>query len=406
MFFPIDPRRAKQPNYCGVIYDDRFIGIYRYGGMSTLIKKVMAQNNLLLDSVCMQHLKNHNLHRLKSIIEEFQVPVNVIIHDYYSLCTNFRMVDSQEVPCGDTRPSEEKCAHCHVRQRGIPHFKAIYEFYQSILKYLHKVLVPSEYVRRSMEKAFPFLEPFIYTRPHLVLHGEDRRDLLQADGKIRIAYVGAQIRDKGYGEWKKLVDALSKTERYEFYYFGFGTDSMENVTAVYVAGASDQRTMDDYLKAYQIDCALSWSHCPETYSYVYYEMSVAGVYVLTNQDSGNITHQVKVNGNGHVFDSFEACMDQLTQPDQMIKWINEYRQNCTFVPGGYEANTELCISQDHAGRSLSVPGGEKYNVYRSTMVTFLYLMKHKFSNKGETKLTLHHFPCFDGNVKEVEKNHE
>ena len=49
-----------------------------------------------------------------------------------------------------------------------------------------------------------------------------------------------------------------------------------------------KNAMVEAIRKEALDIVFMWTQCPETYSYVYYEMSINGVYVLTNTNSGNI----------------------------------------------------------------------------------------------------------------------
>ena len=252
VFFPIDPRNSETTKLTGVIMNDCFIGLYKYEHIFKIINNVVNINDLDLKFINIQHLKNQNLKELKRIIEQTKIPVNLFIHDFYSLCSNFRMIDSNGEACGATCPGTIKCSECAEMERGISHYKKINCFYESIAEYVDRVIVPSKFVEKSMLQAFPEFMNKIYVRPHLTLSGCYKREQLKDNEKIKVAYIGAQIKDKGYLDWKIIVDELKNSDLYEFYYFGFGTERIDNVRNIYVAGSKQKKRMDDYLKEYRL----------------------------------------------------------------------------------------------------------------------------------------------------------
>lgn len=386
VFFPIDKRKNRNTIYTCVVFNDRFVGIYRYKDIELIIITFAKKNKMRLHSFCIQHLKNQNLELLNGIISKFSVPVNIVIHDYYSLCLNFRMVDTNNVFCGCTKPTSDKCCNCEMMERGISHYKAIANFYRGIDKFINKIIVPSHYVNCVFSNAFPFLKKHVYVRPHLNFEGVHKKESIKRGDVIRIAYVGAQIADKGFDEWKKIVNSLRSSEspRFEFYYFGFGKEQVQSVSNIYIAGARNEKTMDKFLKDYKIDCGVFWSHCPETYSYVYYEMSLAGVYVLTNDISGNVTDQVRVNKNGKVFTVINNCIDWLMDETMCVTEINNYRNQPAFSPIKSSVNKELCL---HNSKGYDFADQRIFRkIKKCQLVTQLYILKHFFNNKGETKM--------------------
>ncbi|WP_070040421.1 glycosyltransferase [Robinsoniella peoriensis] len=379
-FFSMAKRKTKQ--LVGVIYNDCFIGLYPYVKIKDCILGVMSKYSLSLNSICIQHLKNHELKYLSQLIYELNVPVNIFIHDYYSLCINSRMINSDGKSCGFAKPCEDKCRKCLYYTETREHIKENEMFYKGLYEYIENVIVPSEFVRNIVNSAFPYLGNKMIIRPHLKFKGHMRRNSII--NKIRIAYVGAQIVDKGYTEWVKLVDYLAKNykEYFEFYYFGFGTEKNKYVNNVYVAVSDkNSKSMDEFLKEYEISCAFLWSHCGETYSYVFYEMALAGTFVITNSYSGNVSDEVMDKGNGIVFDSFDAAMSWLSNPDVVMEKINEYRSSNKFAPKTVNENTDLLLP-----RSIAKTVQNHKLPKKNYFWTLVYCIKHMLINKGENRM--------------------
>lgn len=373
--------KRKNIRLVGVIYNGLFIGLYQYELISEIISGIMSKYKLVLNSLCIQHLKNHDLEYIKNVIEEFEVPVNVFIHDYYALCINSRMISSDGNSCGFEKPNKEKCLGCQFSSMAIKHFNSTYEFYKSIDDNLNKVIVPSMFVEKILCNTFPFLERKIVVRPHLVFEG--RSELKEISGKIKIAYVGAQIEDKGFNEWIKLVEYLTKTHPndYEFYYFGFGNKKINNVKNIYVAVSDkESKPMECYLKEYGINCALLWSHCEETYSYVYYEMALAGIFVITNLNSGNVSEEVLDKKNGIAFTDLNMVYDWFSKPEKVVESINEYRTSDRFAPKIASENNEMFLPK-------SCIASKQYNQIpdSNSIWSIVYCIKHMLVNKEKNQ---------------------
>lgn len=269
---------------------------------------------------------------------------------------------------------------CNYIEGAITHNRRISAFLEKINPFLEKIVVPSDFVKKVISSEFLFLSNKICVRPHLILDGVRNRS--KVNKPIRIAFAGAQIRDKGYEEWKMLVDQLPR-DKYEFYYLGFGKDCIDGVTNISVVGANGGKKMQDWLIEKEIDCAFFWSHCAETYSYVYYELSVAGVYILTNRTSGNVTEAVEANKNGIVFFDIDECIRYLTDAENVERDIAYYRKTGDFRPLSAEPNSEVMVTR-RINSNVSLPKGNKCK--KNMFMSALYVLKHIIFSKGERNI--------------------
>ena len=381
-FFPIEssPPFIKE-KLAGVIYNGRFEYITYYKEIPRLIDCYLTKNSDQRISVCIQHLKNHDFNMISNVIQYYKAPTSLFVHDYYMLCVNSRLINSKGLQCGFTLPNSEKCDSCVYGLKAMEHSKNIRAFIECIKPYLYKVFTPSEFVKEVIVNSFSSLQGMLYVRPHLCFCGKKEIEAIK-DDKIKLAYVGAQIRDKGYYEWKKIVEyiKLSCPDDYELYYFGYGTDKTEGVTNIYVAESSGQK-MEIILQEYDISCALFWSLCGETYSYTYYEMLASGVFVLTNKVSGNVAYEVGKNHSGIIFDSIEDCKEWLSDTVRCKNEINMYRKKTTF-PACFIPNSDIDISfivwtGSHSTRCTSK------KIKKNYYATALYRLKHFLNQNGE-----------------------
>lgn len=380
--------KVGKTRYVGAILNEKFIGVYEYKKIKSLIIYIAIKLNINLHSFSIQHLKNHDYHYIVELINELRVPVNFFVHDYYFLCINTRMIHSNGIPCGLNPPNNKKCSDCsYYKENTINHFADVKCFFKDIQDYLYKIIVPSEFVKECFEKTFPSLKDYIFVRTHQILSGTEEYKI--KGFPIKLAYVGAQIDDKGYLEWLNLVEQLKDNPDFDLYYFGSGEDVRTYVTNVNVVqNTSKQRKMEDYLKEYNIDCAFFWSHCAETYSYVYYELSLAGVFVVTNEISGNVTSEVRKNKNGKIFKSVEDCYGWFKTSSNVIEDINEYIMNGSFKPNASEVNDDLMLI---SGCCSNITYNSAQKPPKNTVMSLLYLFKHRrmdiklLDRNGESK---------------------
>lgn len=371
-----DDKKRMKRKMVGVNLDDEFQGVYLYDKIMDIINYFSKKNGLRYCSIHIQHLLHHDFDEISYIICSMKLPTFVIFHDYYLLCPKLKMIDSKREFCGVSAPNTEKCQYCNYGKDAIIHFGRVRKFFCEINEFVQYYVTPSDYVTENMIEIFPEFRNKFVTRPHVQVYGTYQRDNL--DGKIRIAFAGAQYKEKGFDQWKCLVLELSKRcpDEYDFYYLGNGTQEVENVKNVFVSVAHQgDSAMIDHAKQYQIDCAFIWPELPETYSYVYYELSVCGIFILSNALSGNICRMIKKNKNGIVFKNYDDLLEWLSDHKKVKSEINQYRSRGVFKPQGFINNSklELLLKDD-----VIYEGNGNYDKIGPSIIhTILYRIKHR-----------------------------
>lgn len=380
-----DDKKKMKTKLVGVNYNDCFQGVYKYSEIKRIIDKYSIKKNLSFSAIHLQHILHHDLELLEQIICELRIPVCYIVHDYYILCESLKLINSKGCFCGVSVPDTEKCCDCQYQEKAIIHWKRMYQFIQGIFGQLNYIVTPSDYVTRNLKSAIPFIREIIVTRPHLVTEGLTVLPEVSKK-KLRIGFAGGQFPEKGYHKWKELVSKLSESNLYEFVYLGSGRETVPNVQNVFVSTAvQGEDAMVNAVKDRSIDLVFLWPNWPETYSYVYYELAVAGAYILTNAGSGNIAEAVKKNQNGIVFDDFEACIDWLRNRDCVIDAINSYRKFGEYRPKAYLPNSDLGLFVGSG--VIEYTATKQKKTYCSIILTLLYKIKyHKRINMKRGKV--------------------
>lgn len=361
----------------GVNYNDKFIGIYSTKNINNVIEYYIRKYQLKINCFHIQHMMNHNLEVLDDTLVHFPADIVLFVHDFYACCCSEHLINSEGVFCGEDKPCENKCSRCAYWENEKKHFQKIMAFIEKIKKRLISVIVPSNYVARVFGNCFPQVQNRIIVRPHLIPTGE--KILTSTDKKIRLAYVGRQKVQKGYDKWKDLIAFITENAKfsYNLYYLGIDNEYIKDVTNVYVSTTAEHPTaMFNAIEEHDITCAFLWPQCAETYSYVYYELISAGVFVITNTYSGNIADEVKLHQNGMIFPSINKCCKWLSNPNDVLKAINDYRSS-TRVKTGYIANKD--VTGLFSDKPLEVTINKKNFLVKDYVFSLIYRVKYRKS---------------------------
>lgn len=361
----------------GVNFGKKFIGIYKLEDLACLIDNICKKNDLCLTGIHIHHLMNFDLTSLQKYLEIQKLPVCFFIHDYYTICTSTNMIDSQGSFCGVSFPSDEKCTHC-THFKNASQVGDIRKFVSAINSTIESVLVPSTDVYSRWTPLYPELKSKTFVRGHLAPQGCYKREYF-ADEKINIAFVGSQIKLKGFEEWGKFVTALSDQDlQYEFHYFGHPEIKHRNVINHSVSTATGGKdAMITSLRECRIDFVFLWSQWPETYSYVYYEASAAGTVVVTNPISGNVAAMVEKYGNGVIFKGVDDAIHFFKEQQVVSNFLKKHINELPFAPEHLNTNADIDMVLPVPKSICLTVIPKKIRPLR--LPTFMYTRKHKLS---------------------------
>lgn len=360
--------------------NDKLIGVYTKKNLKNMIIELLLKYSYELNCIHLQHLMNHNLVSLKSLLVELDVPIVLFLHDFYTICKSPHFMTHENKFCGITKPTNFKCEHCKYGVGGIEHYSRMRDFLLDIFPLVETVIAPSSFVISSWINIFPVYEKKTVVRSHLLINFESKK-LPIIKGKVRIAFVGSSQPLKGYEKWLELVNYLKEKspQSYEFYNFGNNSDKVDGVQNVFVSIASQgENAMIQSLKKYSIHCALLWSLSPETYSYVYYELLTSGVFVLSNTMAGNVVSEVEKYNNGVIFSSFKECISLVSKPNELKSLINSFKGSeslkaIDFYPN---SNTDSLFFFKETNK-ISTQPTKNYLDFSNKILTFLYILRFK-----------------------------
>lgn len=242
------------------------------------------------------------------------------VHDYYSVCPSFLLLDRAGRYCGLPEPAV--CARClpsnpsrFIRFALGVDIATWRRIWLGLLDQADEIRCFSESSRRLMLKAHPGLEEKNVTVvPHSLSHLGLRRIRFSDPGWPVVGIVGHISHHKGSAVVRELAEHIRASEsRVRLVIVGTIDEalpaSVANVTGPYAA-----RELPDIIERHGINLALFPSICPETFSFVVAELVEMGMPVLCF-NLGAPAERVDRYEKGLVIDS--------TQPDCVLRGLDK-----------------------------------------------------------------------------------
>ncbi|MCI8669502.1 MAG: glycosyltransferase [Lachnospiraceae bacterium] len=267
-----------------ITYNEKTLGIYSLNEIVTYIHKI---KHMIIHSPC------YGVSLIRKLYDAMDLKYCLFyIHDFACVCSEYFLPVEGKDCFEELKRGCTGCKNETKRKKRFQEYEKLF-YNNNVL-----LIAPSKIVADKVSIVYP--EAHFEVIPHCVY------DIVsvsrQINDKMKIAFVGAATKTKGYEEFKKLVCEFKNS--YTFYCFGkcSDKDKIDGVEYVdiYMERSENQLCMLDAFKKYQIDMAYLGSTCCETYSYTYIEAFESGAYVLTTEKSGNICESVKMNQNGYV----------------------------------------------------------------------------------------------------------
>ena len=231
------------------------------------------------------------------------------LHDFASLCAGVHLLRDDLADCGAPPAASAACGVCLYGPRRALHaggHRRLFEAFDLT------VLSPSQSALALWQRASDLGGVSTQVLSHATLGGpaKDAPASPAPDGVLRVAFLGAPVPHKGWEVFCDLVQRFAGDPRYAFLQFGSqgaGYAGMGFVEAS--VSAATPHAMRDALAREEVDVALTWSLCAETFGFTALEAAAAGAAVLTGPDSGNIAAQVSAGLAGRVL-ADEAALSE------------------------------------------------------------------------------------------------
>ena len=249
-----------------------------------------------------------NLENILEILENLSCPKIYFLHDYYSLCPAYTLINDEGAFCGlpkDTRRCRE-CLKKDLASRGImadiPTIQDISSWRKMWKRFLErtKVIAPSQSAAMIFQKVYPEIQ--VEVIPHYVYplqrYSPPQRKPTQP---LVVAMLGALNFYKGADIVYRLAERI---ERYnlplKLVLFGYThKDNRYYSEKFIITGPYRREELVKLCTQHQPEVALIPSICPETYSYTLSEALSLGLPALVF-DIGAQADLVKDSGAGIV----------------------------------------------------------------------------------------------------------
>lgn len=278
-----------------VLLNGESAGVFMAGVVGAVLHEKLSADRYGESFFILHSTLGHNARSLESIICHLgQRRGYFWIHDYATACTGLNLLRNDVKFCGGPEPSSQSCMICHygtTRELQATQFRSFFSAFDLT------VVAPSNCAMDIWTHSTRLCPSQSAIVPHCSL---DRRPKSPATGDrsgdrpLRIAFLGFPISHKGWPVFTELVRQFVSAEQYEFHHLC--TNRSEGVPVRFTRVAADYKNpiaMASAIEQLQIDIALIWSICPETFCFTAHEALAAGAAVLTNADSGNVAALLK-----------------------------------------------------------------------------------------------------------------
>lgn len=317
-------------NSFGVICDGKFAGVFSLEAFLARVRRLL-DGEYELGCIYIHHFMGWNLESIAGIVSSYpKVQLVVYAHDYYLCCTNYNLIQDSTQLCGSARLGDAQCVGCAYYADSIIREDCIWRLLHNEL---HRIVFacPSSVVERMVQSFHPEAKGHCTVIPHQRYVGIylDNKEMLPPNHAIKVAYLGKQQSIKGWDCWCRLVDAFRGQGKYEFVVFNNETkplpSGMRRVFVEFSPGKPN--AMIDELRRENVDVALLWSQCLETYSYTCMEAYASNAFIITCPSSGNIAEFVSMTHCGQVLSSEQELCQLLDEPDKLLELLNGFRAN-------------------------------------------------------------------------------
>ena len=241
-----------------------------------------------------------------NIAERTEAKVKYYLHDYYSICSNYTLIDDDGKYCGICSADEcrGRCKKCE----SISEWRS--KWFQ-FLKNTDEIIVFSNSSALVLGHAYPGLEN-VAVIPHEVEYLRKVNRLYNKDQLI-IGTIGAINEIKGLDILEKMGENIAEKHlKARIIIIGYTSRPPKNESNIICTGQYNREMLPELVEKHHIDILLIPSICPETFSYTTAEAISLGIPVACFNLGGQ-AEQVRNYENGLVISeiSAETALDEI-----------------------------------------------------------------------------------------------
>jgi hypothetical protein len=295
-------RAPGEPGPLGVLLNGRRLGVFEPEAVRTALSGLAPGGRR---SFAVHSLLGHDADATAGIVEALGLRAGFFwLHDFASLCAGFHLQRNDVVDCGGPPPESPACGVCVYGGFRARHLDAHRRLFERLAL---TVVAPSETTLMFWQARTDLPARATVVLPHARLVSRGATPKVPADRPLRVAFLGMPAPLKGWPIFRDLARAFADDPRYEFLHLGGRPDPSARAAFHPVTVTAEQpKAMQDTVEALEIDAALIWPLCRETFSFTAYEAAAGGAMVITGPDSGNVAAFAAGRGRGRVLPDAEA----------------------------------------------------------------------------------------------------
>ena len=302
-------RIAGEAGALGVVLNGVALGVYSPATIKAAVAKAIDVAVPGRRSFAIHSLLGHAADETADILAAAGLNAGFFwLHDFASLCAGYHLFRNDVQDCGAPPLDSPACGICtYGPWRG----RHLAEHARLFARLSLTVASPSAAALELWKARWSFPTQGEIVAPLAVLEPRAAPDPKPAAPKarkpLRFAYLGMPAAHKGWPIFQDLVLKHAGDPRYEFLHLGGRTPGgLPLEFHKVVVTEAFPRAMQDAVETLEIDVAMIWSLCRETFSFTAYEAVASGAAVVTGPDSGNIAAFVQGGGHGLVLDDEAA----------------------------------------------------------------------------------------------------
>ncbi|MEO8115696.1 MAG: hypothetical protein ABI655_15010 [Phenylobacterium sp.] len=281
-------RDGGPPELLGVLWNGAAVGRFAAADVAAAIA-VLAKAPRR--SFALHSLLGHATGEVLAILAAAGMKDGVFwLHDYASLCAGVHLMRNDVADCGAPPPGSAACTICVYGPRRARHLAAHLGVFEALSL---TVAAPSRSALETWRGAAAFPHRAARILPHATLVNS-RPAPAAAGGPLRVAYPGFPAAHKGWPVFEALAARFQDDPRYTFLHVG--KRPVGGAAAFHEADG----VMAERLAELEVDIAVVWPLCRETFGLIAHEAAAAGAAILTHADTGNVADFVRDHDHGLV----------------------------------------------------------------------------------------------------------
>lgn len=306
-------RREGEPGPLGILLNGERLGVFETGAVRNAMGQLPEGGRR---SFAIHSMLGHAPDETADILEAAGLSKGVFwLHDFASLCAGFHLQRNDVTDCGAPPPDSAACGVCLYGNHRARHTDAHRRLFERLSL---TVVAPSRNTLDFWRTRTGVAPREATVLPLARLVSAAPAPAVQDVRPLRVAFVGMPVHLKGWPVFSTLARALADDPRYEFLHLGGRTDPATPAAFHRVMATRERpQAMQDAVETLEIDVALIWPACRETFSFTAYEAAAGGAVVVTGPDSGNVAAFAAQRGRGRVFDD-EVALDRAFSTGEIL----------------------------------------------------------------------------------------